>query len=381
LKDKCSLSLFFLMPIQSHSFSFLSPLYLKNKNEYTASGKYCLTGGHDRTVRLWNPLRIDPAFPPPVGGGLPPPSGGGGFASEQYYDADNVPMESLARALPIQMYTSGITHPVSSIALDSSSSTTLAAASDKTLLIIDVVTQQMKRRFQGHLGRINSVAISEGCETYLSASYDGTVRIWDGRSSSYEPIQILKEAKDSVTDIHVVQDSSLNTAATKKTNKDYNSNTAIIRTASVDGVVRTYDLRKGNMFADNCGSPITGMAPTYDGQCLAINCLDGSIRLMELDTGELLNTYTSSHVAGQYGLQCCMTADDATLVTGSEDGKAVLYDIVRSTCIQSLEGHMRPTCSVAAHPKRECTSVLITASYDGTAVVWANDEGFMKWQD
>ena len=284
-------------------------------------------------------------------------------------------MEGLARALPIQTYANGYTHPISAIALDPAS-TTLAAASNKTLVITDVVTQQVKRRFQGHAGAINAVAISNGCETYLSASYDGSVRIWDGRSNSYEPIMALQEAKDSVTDVHVVQD-----AEEPSHNRNRQANTAMIRTASVDGVVRTYDLRKGNMFADDCGSAITSMTPTHDGQCLVISCLDSPIRLMDLDSGELMNTYTSGHVAGQYGLECCMTADDATLVTGSEDGKAVCYDIVRGHSVQTLEGHSRPTCSVAAHPKRDNNSVVITASYDGTAVVWAADEGFMKWED
>lgn len=329
-----------------------------------ANGKYCLTGGHDRTVRLWNPLRIDPAFPPPLS--LPPPPSG----TARPTDPDDISLEALARALPIQTYSNGYTHPIDSMALDPASKL-LAASSNKTLVITDVVTQQVKRRFQGHAGRINAVAISQGCETYLSASYDGTVRIWDGRSHSYEPIMTLQEAKDSVTDLHVVQSDW----------EQQGGGAALIRTASVDGTVRTYDLRKGNLFADHCDSPITSMTPTHDGQCLAINCLDGSIRLMELDTGELLNTYSNSHAAGQYGLKCCMTADDATLVTGSEDGRAVYYDIVRGTSVQSLMGHKGPTCSIAAHPKRDFNSVLITASYDGTAVVWANHEGFMKWED
>ncbi|CAB9511973.1 repeat domain-containing protein 83 homolog [Seminavis robusta] len=341
--------------------------------QFAANGKYCLTGGHDRTVRLWNPLRIDPAFPPPPA--LPPLPSGTATTPSSYTS-----MDSLARSLPIQSYANGHTHPISALALDSSS-TTLVAGSNKTVVITDIVTQQVKRRFQGHTGRINAVAISHGCDTYLSASYDGTVRIWDGRShNSYEPIMTLTEAKDSVTDIHVVQDDEMESSSHKKKRNNQNT-TALIRTASVDGVVRTYDIRKGSLAADDCGSAITGMTPTYDGQCLALNCLDGAIRLMELESGELLNTYTGSHVAGQYGLQCAMTADDATLVTGSEDGTAVLYDIVRGTTVQTLQGHTRATCSIATHPQRECSSVVITASYDGTAVVWANHEGFMKWQD
>jgi mitogen-activated protein kinase organizer 1 len=302
-------------------------------------------------VRLWNPGRLDPAFPPNRNGG----------DNTVLYD---VPLEALPRALPIQAYRDGFTHPISAIAVDSKS-TTLASASDKTLVISDVVTQQAKRRFQGHAGPINAVAISQDSEAYLSASYDSTVRIWDGRSRSYAPIQTLKEAKDSVTDVHVVQ-------------KD---DQALIRTASVDGVVRTYDLRKGVIRCDNFGSPITSITPTRDGHCLVVSCLDGAIRLMELDSGELLNTYDSHHTAGRYGLQCRVSADDATVVTGSEDGRVTLYDLVRASCVQSLVGHTRPTCAIATHPQKDCGHVVITASYDASVVVWANSADFIRWQD
>lgn len=313
---------------------------------FTADGKYCLTAGQDRAVRLWNPARIDPAYPHPSGG---------------VRSTKDIPVASLPRALPIQTYTDGHVHPVSCFAVDEES-TTLVSASDKTVVITDVMTQQVKRRLQGHMGRINSVAIANECEAYLSASYDGTVRIWDGKSRSMEPIQILKEAKDSVSVVQVVQ----------------GSNEALIRTASVDGNVRTYDLRKGQVHCDDIGGAITGMAPTHDGECLAVSCLDGTIRLMEQSSGELLNTYVSHHKAGNFALECTLTADDAYVVTGSEDGRAVYYDLVRGSMVQSLQGHDRPTCSVATNPKRVNTAVAITASYDGNAVVWANDRSYVQ---
>lgn len=306
-----------------------------------------MTGGVDRTVRLWNPSRLDPAFPPR------PWTGG-----------DDTPIDNIPRALPIQVYDDGITHPISAIAVDEKS-TILASASEKTVVVSDVVTKQAKRRYQGHSGRVNAIAISKDAETFLSASYDATVRIWDGRSRSHEPIQILKEAKDSVTDIHVV----------------HNDDQALIRTASVDGVVRTYDLRKGIVRCDDFSSPITSMAQTHDGQYLAVSCLDGTIRLMELDSGELVNSYEKHHSAGQYGLMCGVTADDSTIISGSEDGQCILYDLVHATCVQSLIGHSRPTCAVAAHPKNSHVSVIITASYDGNVLVWANSPDYMRWQD
>ena len=327
--------------MQLYSCKYLSSVKsYSHLSQPEADGKYCLTGGVDNTVRLWNPARLDPAFPPKPSDSL---------------DGDDIPIEILPRALPIQVYQDGYTHPISAIAVDE---TTLACGSDKTVVITDVITQQAKRRFR-HDGRVNAVAMGPG--TYLSGSYDATVRIWDGRSRSYEPIQTLKEAKDSVTDVHVAG--------------------SMIRSASVDGFVRTYDLRKGVIRCDDFGSPITSMAPTRDGQCLAVSCLDGAIRLMELDSGELLNTYDSYHKAGQYGLQCCVTADDATIATGSEDGRAVLYDLVRASCVQSLVGHTKPTCAIAVHPQKEHGDVVITSSYDGGAVVWSNSANFIGWQE
>jgi mitogen-activated protein kinase organizer 1 len=268
-------------------------------------------------------------------------------------------MEDLPRAMPIQTYTGGLTHPVSAVAVVESSDTQqlLLAACDKPLVVMDLVTNQVLRRLQGHVGLINALGAAHKGEVYLSAGYDGTVCIWDGRSSrDYKPIQVLKEAKDSFTDLYVVPQNNGggSTAAM-----------GLLRPASVDGMVRTYDLRMGVIRNDHCHSFITSISPTYDGQCLAISCLDGTIRLIELET------------------------DDATIVSGSEDGHCVVYDLVRATCVQSLQtttttltsrsqgSPQRPICAIAAHPKQ--SSVVITTSYNESAIVWANDSAL--WQN
>lgn len=186
----------------------------------------------------------------------------------------------------------------------------------------------------------------------------------DRSSKSPVPIQILSQARDSVTGVDTLQ---------------HVDGEALIRTCSVDGIVRTYDLRKGILQEDNVDNAIFSMALTHDAQCLAISCLDGTIRLMESETGELLNTYSKHHVAGNYALSCNFTADDAHVVTGSEDGRVVLYDLVRGEMVQELLGHLKPTCSVASHPLRQQSSIVISASYDGSAIVWANDSSYIQY--
>lgn len=67
----------------------------------------------------------------------------------------------------------------------------------------------------------------------VSGSYDATVRLWDCKSQSTKAIQVLEEARDSVSSLHVAGHE--------------------IVTGSVDGSMRIYDLRMGMIYEDVIG--------------------------------------------------------------------------------------------------------------------------------
>jgi len=75
-------------------------------------------------------------------------------------------------------------------------------------------------------------------------------------------------------------------------------------------------------------------------------------------------------------LKVAVLADDATIVTGSEDGNVCCYDLVRANQVQNLKGPLRPTCTIAAHPKQ--SSMVVASSYDNSNVVWSYDDA--SWQ-
>jgi WD40 repeat protein len=107
-----------------------------------------LTGGADRTVRLWNPLRLNETS------GAAAAAAGGGEA----------------KALTIHVYRDGHVHPLSALACDDA---TLVSASNRTLVVTDMVTDKIRIRIpHGHDGRINNVDIRSEAN-YASASYDG----------------------------------------------------------------------------------------------------------------------------------------------------------------------------------------------------------------
>mmetsp|Transcript_9238 Transcript_9238/g.15363 ORF Transcript_9238/g.15363 Transcript_9238/m.15363 type:complete len:310 (+) Transcript_9238:41-970(+) len=280
---------------------------------FTDDTKYCLTAGHDRTVRLWNPLRLD----------------------------------AKSEALPMHIYADGHMHAVSAVA---SHDVTMVSSSNKSLVVTDMVTAKVKHRIsQSHTGPINNVDVRQEA-IFLSASYDGTCKLWDARNLNRQtPIQICDEAKDSVTCVQL-------------------DGPHAIYTASVDGHMRLYDIRQGRVTDCNVGAPIVSMAMADD--CVVVSCLDGTMRLVDKELGELLNTYHGAHTTSQYAVACGITFRH--VLTGSETGPAsVLYDLVTAKVVQKLQDveSKGPTCAVAAQEK-----CLVTASFHSDApLVWTND--------
>jgi len=329
--------------------------------KFTKNGRYVLTCGQDRTVRLWNPTRLDPAIPSQRRCAY-------AFANDEGMYG-SVPVDALPQALPISTYHAQHMYEVSSVAIDDGNKCVISS-SNKAVFVSDVMTSKLLRRFDGHEGRVNSVACNADASVVLSGSYDGTVKCWDVRnnSNSSTPIQVLDEATDSVTSVFV-------------TNDQYE-----IITTSVDSKLRTYDLRKGQLRVDHlveAGSALTSVALSNDSQCLIVNCLDGIVRLVERSNGNVIGKYSNSHQAKEYSVGVDITADDQYIVCGSEDGKVALYELIdsnaNSSAIQTLDGHTRPTCAVAACPSRNNVGLIVSASYDGNAVVWSTPDDVLKW--
>lgn len=67
----------------------------------------------------------------------------------------------------------------------------------------------------------------------LLGSFDATVKLWDLKSQSTKPLMSLEEARDSVSCVAVVEHQ--------------------VFAGSVDGRIRTYDIRMGMVYEDVVG--------------------------------------------------------------------------------------------------------------------------------
>jgi mitogen-activated protein kinase organizer 1 len=204
----------------------------------------------------------------------------------------------------------------------------------------------------------------------VSGSNDKTVRIWDAKSHSRTPIQVLTDATDNVTGVCF-------------------AGPDVLVTACMDGSLRHYDCRMGRLLKDDTGAPVVALAVSGDCQCLLTATNRGrggasSLSLWERATGEELAAY-SGHSAPLYRSTPALTATDAFVACGGEGGVVSFWDIV--TTDPTPAGQLARTpggAEESPHAGRFVSCVdfmrlqkghkpanmMVTASFDASAVLW-----------
>lgn len=271
---------------------------------FNSDGNYCLSCGRDRTLRLWNPHNSKLVKTYKAHG-------------RDVRDAD----------------------------ASRDNSKLCSCGGDRQIFFWDVVGRVI-RKFRGHDSEVNSVKFNEASAVIVSGGYDRSIRVWDCRSQSIDPVQTIDTFSDSVTSIMVTPTEILG--------------------GSVDGTIRTFDIRIGREFVDNLGQSVTSIYLSNDNKCILAGCLDSTLRLIERSTGDLLQEY-KGHSCKSYKLDSCLTNTDAHVVSGSEDGKVLFWDLVDASVVSSLKAHSAVVTSVSYHGSENC---MITSSVDGTVKVW-----------
>jgi len=279
--------------------------------EFSVDGNYCMTGGSDKSLKLWNPNR--------------------GVLLKTY---------------------SGHGYEVLGCQGSCDNSALVSGSMDKSVVLWDVTSGNFTRKWRGHQGFVNCVRFNEESTVVLSGSVDTCVKIWDTKSRSTEPIQTLDDATDNVTSLDV---------------SDHE-----ILVGSGDKNVRCYDLRMGSVVTDFVGDTVSCARFTRDGQCILVAALNSTVKLFDKSTGEMLQEF-SGHLNKEYRLECCMDFSDKYVLSGSENGQVYVWDLVEGGVVAKLDsGAGRGIVhSLATHPNKP----QMLAAARGTVVVWNVDEG------
>ncbi|KAL1602072.1 hypothetical protein SLS59_005240 [Nothophoma quercina] len=257
-------------------------------------------------------------------------------------------------------------YEVLSIHVNSDNDMFVSTGGDKTVFVWDVQTAQTVRRFTAHSGRVNrGVFGGDGDSIIATGSFDGTVRIWDMKSNAYKPIMTLDDAKDSITDVAI--------------------HDAEILASSVDGRVRSYDLRTGMCQADVIGFPCTSLDVSKKGTEMLVSSLDSTIRLMDRANGELLKAYKDdAFVNKDLRVRSTLGLNDSVVLSGSDDGMVFAWDIMgekpmhRFRHSEMREVHGKGSAVQSANKKEVVSAVAfcktrrewVSGGGDGNVIVW-----------
>ncbi|KAH6845517.1 WD40-repeat-containing domain protein [Chaetomium sp. MPI-CAGE-AT-0009] len=232
---------------------------------YSASpGTYILTGSADRSIRLYNPSSTTSPPSTTTTNTITTPN------PTLNATTPTQPPKTKTQPLPagkqIQTYTSHA-YAVLSLAISPSNAHFCSGGGDRAVLLWDVSTAQTWRR--------GGIGTGGGDSLVVSGGLDCTVRVWDVRSGggAGRPVQVLSEARDSVTALAVDGE--------------------VILAGSVDGRVRGYDVRMGRCVTDVFPGSVTSLCLARDGQTVLVGTLDSKIRLMDRRDGTCLRTYAA----------------------------------------------------------------------------------------
>jgi len=100
---------------------------------------------------------------------------------------------------------------------------------------------------------------------------------------------------------------------------------------------------------------------------MLVSTLDSTIRLFDKANGGLLQTF-KGHKNTEYRIRSCFGASDKYVVSGSEDGRFITWDLVSGTIVSESSAHEGKvvTC-VSYHPKKR---QALTSGVDGNVMVW-----------
>ena len=154
---------------------------------------------------------------------------------------------------------------------------------DRQVFYWDVAAGTYIRKFRGHeSGAVNCVrfcgsgptgSATNGESVIASGGYDKLVHFWDCRSNSTEPIQTIDCFRDSVSSITLGQSGAPRkvTGLVAEGASDLESD--VIVAASVDGTIRSIDIRKGSCLIDDIGMPVTCVSLSNDGYLMLASCV------------------------------------------------------------------------------------------------------------
>lgn len=231
-------------------------------------------------------------------------------------------------------------------------SLTLATGSDdKQIRLWSLTTGSPIHSLTGHHNSILSLSFSPKGNILASGSFDEALMIWDVRSA--HQLRSLPAHSDPIGAVDFTPDGTL------------------VASCASDGLIRVWDTGSGQclrtiVHEDNAKVAYVKFSP--NGKYIAAWTVDSCVRLWDFVKGECKKTYQGHQnkkfsIGGAFGVW----EEEAFLVSPSEDGRILFWDVKNKEILQDIKAHDDVVMCLHVEPS---TGNIVSCDKSGYIKVW-----------
>ncbi|MFT4925999.1 MAG: WD40 repeat protein [Phenylobacterium sp.] len=222
----------------------------------------------------------------------------------------------------------------------------ISASRDGTVRLWDVASGDCLRVFKGHGARVNGCAFLPGGDAFISASSDKTLRLWDKNSG--ECLRVFKGHESGVNACAVAPDGLTILSAS-------NDNTLRLWALDSGLCLQVLDLHKARVLS-------CAFAP--NGLTLLSASRDKDLRLWDSKIGHCLRVFSGHE---ERVSSCTFAPDGLTFISASYDDTLRLWDVKTGDCLRVFSGHSSFVFDCAFAPDGQ---TVLSVSLDDTLRLW-----------
>jgi len=254
------------------------------------------------------------------------------------------------------------TDKVTGISFSPDDQTFISSSYDNTIKIWNINRQSPNLTLPNHSSIVWNVKFSPDGKMFASAGLDNTVNLWSVAGKLLFP---LKEHKTFVYDVSFSRDSKILASSDAYGNiKLWDTKTGrflrTLREKNTFGEYRIYSL-------DFNPAPQSLMIAS-SGQD------DGKVNLWNLKTNDSSETLTPQHQDTVYVVR--FSPDGSLLASGSKDNTIMLWNVKSRKLIGTINGHEKPIIDLQFSTNSE---FLASGSEDATVKVWRVEDTVKQW--